>query len=113
MAKKTTKSPKKKSVKKAAASFDSSALYRHHEDVLYRAPSPEEITVIRTDDMDYFYKIDSWAARLWLLLDGKTTLRQACEIIQKASGLEADFVEQNIATVIKELVAENLIDKNV
>lgn len=106
---------KKKTLTKAVAKVNSVSgpqeFFQRKREVIFRDNPEGEISILKLSDSKNYFKLDSWAAKFWTLLDGKQSLNSIIAQIVKQSGLSEADVRGEVQSLVQELLAEELIER--
>ena len=108
---KTTKAkkPTQSKAKTTLVKFGENTVLKHNSDIFYRETGDNEISILNANLYDTYYKLDNWAAQLWKLFDGKTSLIKHVQTIAKKSGMTQAEVMTEAKKIISSLLSEKLL----
>jgi hypothetical protein len=108
--KKAAKTAAQKLKKKPVVSDWLKQIYEIDSSVLFRPGDSGDVLVISTLNLDHFFRIDGHAAKLWSMIDGKTSLQALVDKLAKKVALpKAELTKAE--SFFKAIIRQGLIKK--
>lgn len=86
-------------------------IYKRSPHVLFRSNEDGEVSIMKINEMEAYFSLDKWAARVWNLMDGKNTVGSIVTTVEKESKLSRTFLLKETGSLISDLEEQNLIEK--